>query len=616
MIIELILKRFFNVVAKDLKHANYTRTITKADKYKRFVTGEGLDDLLRQYVKRESEELFKQRKQLTRHIVKSVCGNLLDVFYKVPRSNAARRVLGYTGDESNTRSAELNGILTKFWGTQSFDDYMATRFIELNSIDPNAFVVLEFKDFNNELELVSPYPFEVYSDAAIDYKYENNVLQYLIVRTTVKIPKGKINNEAIIDRDDEYANGFKFTLYGPNQTYMLTEVSTNETQGVTFIKEGERYKTSENATYVKLGQKFYRYEEAIPHNLNAVPAFRVGYVRDLHTNGDTCLFPLDKAEPYLDKTIKTNSELDLVATLLAFPQMVKYGSKCDDTNCYNGYYNDNTPCKSCGGTGIKATAPSAQDAIVLPMPESKEQLIPLSEIITYVHPPVEAVEWQDKYIDKLTAKCKQAMFNSDIFSRQEIAETATGKNIDMNNVYDTLYSFAQYYGRVWEFCVKSMAKLADRDKNLVVSYTFGKDFKLKSLDGLVVDLKTANDSGADDSLIRHINDDIALIIFGERPVDLKKYYTKTAFNPFSGKSEKEVLLLLSSQNVPKRYKVLYSNYGVIFDELELEYAGNGKNFYELKRSEQQKAIDAKVDKLLEQVEAETPKPVSPFVGGK
>ncbi len=611
---EKLLLRFFQVVAFGLRHKHYKHTIDKHKTYMQLVAGVGLDELLAQYVRRENADLFAQRKRLTKHVVTAVCKNLMDVFYKVPRSNSARRVLTYTGDAVDKKVREVEGLLTKFWGDESWDDYMATRFVELNSIDPNSFVVFEWDKFDAEVELIQPRPFEVKSSAAIDFKYNNKVLEYLIVMDDYQYKEVAKQGESIEPKlknpNKNKKKGRKYTLYAQNQTWQLLQVDENEVPLTVNLQEGkpvEATRNGEKVVYVKLAKHYYEFKTFDPHNCEAVPAFRVGYYRDLATDGETFVNPIHAAEPYLMKTIKVNSELDLVATLLAFPQMIKYGLKCEDTKCYQGYYEDNTACKTCGGTGVKPTAPSAQDAIVIPMPESKEELIPLSEIVQYINPPVDIVKWQEDYVEKLTQKAKRIMFNSDTFGPKETAETAHGRNLDMQNVYDTLHPFAVRFGKIWTMGVKTMAKLADRVDNLVASYTFGKDFKLKSLDSLIVDLSIANKIGSP-SLVRHLNSDIAQIIFSEKPIELQRYELKELYNPFAGKSEKEVVILMASPYVSKREKVLHANYGKIFDELELEHANSSKDFYKLNRTAQREAVYKKVDEIIGVLDKENPSP--------
>lgn len=547
-----------------------------------------MDDLLKSYVRREDEALFTQRKALTIHITKSVCKNLLDIFYKVPRSNAARKTIAYTKEGGETSITKLNEILAKFWGDFSFEDYLESRSIELENIDPNAFIVYEFKPFDNTKERVQPYPFEVMSKDAIDYVYENNILQYLICQTEQKV----LIDPTKLQEDSNFKTIKKYTLYTPNKVYQLVQVDTDKVATGATV-EGVLVKGAEKQ-YVLLGKNTYEFIEALPHNLNTVQARKVGYVSD-KVNTNVFLNCIDAAVPYLMKTVKTNSELDLVATLLAFPQLVRYENPCDNNLCNNGYIGDSkTKCPSCKGSGFKANAPSSQDAITIKMPRTAEEMIPLDKLIHYDRPDVDIIKWQEEYIDKLTEKAKAIIFNSDIFTKQQVSETATGKNISLQNVYDTLYPFAKNYARAWKFGISVIANLADLSKDLYINCSFDKDFKLKSLEDLLVDLKSANDSGANSSLIDHINDDIALIIYDGQPKELQKYRTRSEFNPFAGKSEKEIFMQLSMSFVPKRKKIFYANFGAIFDELEADAGKLKQDFYNYERVKQLELLDKKI----------------------
>jgi hypothetical protein len=79
-------------------------------------------------------------------------------------------------------------------------------------LDPNAFIVTEFDPFNNRIEKASPYPFIVSSSDAVDYKYKNNVLQYLIV----------LERPTVIFKDREEVIN-KYTVYQDNYTIVFTQ---------------------------------------------------------------------------------------------------------------------------------------------------------------------------------------------------------------------------------------------------------------------------------------------------------------------------------------------------------------------------------------------------------
>lgn len=608
------LLRLFEVAKFGKTHKHYQHTVDKRTLYKQLVAGVGIDKLLKRFVKRESDELFKQRVVLTQHIVTSICANLLAVFYKVPRSNSARRILTYKGDDNKDKKVkEFEALLSKFNGTISWDDYLSTRFIDLGSVDPNSFVVLEWDAFDATRELIQPRPFEVTAAMAVDYKETNRILDYLIVKQPIQYRTEEAAKEALADtateiiKDDSsnFKAGNRYTLYGKNQTYTLTQVH-EYVLGQTQVTEDRLMQIGEKQ-YIKLGEAYYEYAEYTPHNCDAVPAMRVGWKTDLATNGETYVNPLHTIEPFLLKTIKTNSELDLVAALLAFPQLIRYAPKCPDIKCLGGVYENGNNCGTCGGTGLRRTAPSAQDAIELPLPKSVEELIPLGDLAKYLGPDVDIVKWQEEYVFKITDTAKRMLFNSETFAPKEVAETAHGRNLDMQNVYDTLYPFSIHFSKGWMFGVGLMAKLADRSKDLVFNHSFGKDFKLKTLDSLIQDLKTVDEIG-DPQLKRHIKDDIAQIIYAENHLELMRYQLKEFYNPFSGKSETEIMYLLGSPLVPKRDKILYANSGSILDNIELRFIQKGVDFYSLKRTEQIAEIDTEIATIKEAISKDAPEP--------
>ncbi len=107
--------------------------------------------------------------------------------------------------------------MNKFWGTSSWDRYMEVRWVELNDIDPNTFVIFEWGSFDPVKEFLQPYPFEVDSYQAIDYEYRNNILQYLTARINILVP----NQEK---EEDPPKEGYKYIIYLPDETIIYTQI--------------------------------------------------------------------------------------------------------------------------------------------------------------------------------------------------------------------------------------------------------------------------------------------------------------------------------------------------------------------------------------------------------
>jgi hypothetical protein len=580
-----------NVVRDKKRHEHYERTIKVAEKCYRLSTGDGLEKDLQRFQPRESDEMFEQRLRITKHIVPTIVKNLIDVQYKVPRSNSITRVLKYENDNTSARTQEFEDILDGFWGTDSFDQWMETRMVELNNVDPNAFMVVEFKDFDPDKEHLQPYPFEVTSKMAVMYEYDNKVLQYLAVQQEIEFKKGK-----------ETTTGTKTTLYTTNQAYIL-EQTWDQAVWSNLVKD-EWYKRG-GIIYIRFEDNMYFLTEPEPYDLEVIPAERIGYKRDLITNGETYVSPYWDTVPLLDKTIKANSELDLAMCLHAFPQKIITGMRCDNEQCLGGYvtYVDEktgketrTICPRCQGIGMLPHT-SAQDVVIVHLPEAKEEQLSLDNIVRYIYPPIDLLNFQDEYIEKLTWRAKQTMFNSDIFTREEVAETATGKNIDLQNVYDTLWPFAQRYAQLWEFYVKVISELTDMDEKLIYSFHFDKDFKMKTTTELYGDLRTAAESGADEHALDEIQADIMRNIFANSPDDFRRWVVMDSFKPFKGKTNEQKMAIMASNNTTPFYKILYENYENIFNEIDIKEP----DFYIKNRDKQWEILKQRVAKIQEDI---------------
>lgn len=593
-----MIERLGEIISRKETHQDYKKVVEKADLYRKLLTGENMDSLMRKFDLRESDELFEQRKAITQHITKTVAQNVIDVYHKIPRSNSVQRFIGYEDNDVEKLSA-INNKLRHFWGKSSLDDYMNSRWIDLNFLDPNAFVVVDWGDFDNTQERAKPYPFEVYSQDAIMYEYKESVLQYLVVENTrYKWAKDSFGKWTTM----QYT---VYTMYGMMLNIQFIEVIDESIKAEIrnafrgnnklFVEDGNYFRSSVDL------EEYYEIRVFDNHNLGFVPAECIGVLHDLSTNGRTYVSPLDKGIPILMKMVKANSEFDLSMALHTFPQKIQYMSPCHEIDCNGGRRFDNSLCETCGGTGFEVIK-SAQEVITLALPKNKEDMLDLKGMVHYNYPPVELVKFQKEYIDSLTYQVKESIFNTELFSKQQVAETATGRNISLQNVYDALYPIAVGYSNDWEFLVKTVAFITELDKGLIAFYKFSKDFKLKSLTDLYLDLKAVGDARASEFIKSSIEDDIAGVIYSESERDLLKYNVKKSWYPFNGKTPEQIQLIIGGNLLPLETKVFWANFSYIFDMIELEQSKLNIDFYSLTRDNQWVVIEKKIADLTSKIE--------------
>lgn len=568
----LILQR---TIKENLQHKDFQRVCDLAVLYKQLITGKDAAKLLIQFVRREDKALFDQRVAITQFVTPAVCESIMNPFYRVGRLDNVKKIIEYPekNKAAEVKLAELNNRLSSFWGKESLDKYLATRFVQLSFTDPNAWIVTEFDSFDSNYEKAKPYPIEFSAEQAVNFSIKNNETEWLIIKKPVS-EKGK--------------NGFQFIMYLQNDVIQFSE-------DLTFIGNQNEGFNSE-FWYDGNGKRYL--VDIFKPNGGEVQAVRVGYKRDLETDARTFVNPFHAALPYFMKSIKAVSELDLTTSMHAFPQKLQYVEKCEgeiNDSCTRGKNMNGDQCGQCKGSGISFIATSAQDAITLPMPKKGElNPLKLDDILVYKSPPVELLKFQDEYAEKLESKAIRAVFNSDILLKTSVAQTATERIDNKDEMYNTIQPFTENFSTVWKKKARLTAAFIDNLEGLRLVHEFPADFKFKTVAELVADLAAASESGAPAFLIQAINKDIAAKTFADDDLAFQKFLVKTRFTPFLGKTSEEIRFILTSNMAMPEDQVLWSHNDSIFDELENEIEG----FFMFTYEKQWPLIEEKIKNIL------------------
>lgn len=612
MDIEKIILKATTLANSGETHANYHRVSELAREYEAHITGEGIDHYLRRFVSREEESMFEQRKELTVSINPAIASSLIKPFQKVSRNNSVSKKYDFKNQDINDRVAlavnEFNA--DNLDDTDGLDVWLKTRFLELSFADPNSWIVLEW-DAVSPGETIKPRPFEVSSSQALNFEFIGEELQWLFVRANnvyykIEGGSGSMNPSDVSIKAE---SGFKFTFYGIGTTVTIEQIDRRyyEINGIS-IESNQEFIRIKNVDYIR---------SVYDTRLEFVPAFRIGYSRDLTTKGKTFLNPFHPAMPYFRKALKTTSELDLTMAGHVFPQKLQYIEKCPGgeidgtpTSCSSGYDPiSGNKCPSCNGRGVRTIA-SAQEAIYLPMPETKEDFIPLDDILIYKSPPIELVKFQDEYIRSLKQDAHLAVYNSNMFlvSDAQFAKTATEIDSNMEGIYDSLEPYTERVSQIWKRIVYTCAILSGLSPDFnefELIHAFPADPKLKTVAILLSEMKSANESDAPSFLRDILTRDIAQIMFNGDEEALRKFNVRRRFYPFNGKTSEEISISLATEYVSEQTKILYANFEAIFTEIEKTV----RNFYLLPYEKQTEIVDAKVSEFRAEILKSDPIPI-------
>ena len=588
------LTKFKKKKSSNKKHADYQRTVDLAKEYKAHVSGVGIDDYLKRFAKREDEEMFEQRKRLTNSISQSVASSLQKPFYKVARNKNVKKKFTLKGDK--TREEIVQKMISGFYGTnelntKGLDFWLKNRFIELTFTDPNAFVVIEWEAKPENVPL-EPYPYEVNSINAYDYIYKHGVLNELFTRqseTIIYFDKDGAEKEKVVDAFTLYEIGssLKVVEYCPKY-YEAKGIVIDETRQMTFVENEIHFIATYNET-----------------NLDFIPAFRVGYIRDTATDGRTFVNPFESAMPYFRKALKAVSELDLSITLHTFPQKLQYVTKCKGKGtkkCNNGMVSGTqTVCSECKGSGLQIHT-SGQDAIYFPLPDDKTEMFDLDKILVYKQPPIDLIKFQDDYVRNLKKDAHLSVYNSNMFLAEDpqFAKTATEVNTNTQGIFDTLFPYTEKFSEVWKTAVKVFVRLSGFLTDFELIHIFPTDLEIKTVAVLMAELKLANESEAPSYFRDAILEEIANQVYEGDELGREKHFTRHKFFPFSGKTETEIQFLMASPYVSNFTKVLYANFEAIFTDIEKAVP----NFYKLNYNVQWEKLNEFVKPYLEEINSQ------------
>lgn len=630
-----------NAAVKKTKHKHYDHVLKlKRDYYRPLMTGEGAEHLISRFNLREDEDAYKQRLRLTQLITPSITNTLLAPARKVPKVRPVVDSAYWKQDSKSSveeierRQRELDQAVQDFYAGKSVDHFMGSVLIDQGALDPNAFCLVLFGDFDARWEKPRSYASIIGCEDAWDFRYLNGQLEWLLVHRDYEYEadakRRKRQQMTVEERVRNKMQGHAWWLYAENHQVMMLQVDKSIVpagpEKVIIDNDGKPVDASGPVALEARGTYWLRvsgaeaYEVVIyEHKSGAVQAFRIGYIPDHRTKGETMVNIWHPALPYLLKGVKAGSELDLSASLHAFLQKISYEHPCPGhweadsagnkvrIDCDGGYTPSGDICKRCGGSGLMVHR-SGQDHIGLALPKNKEDAFDLSSLTHYVQLPVEVLEWQDKYVDKLERACYRAVYNSDRFRPADSASTtATGDIIDLQSIYDTLKPLADWYSqsrvliyRLVASAIVGSAKLA----NLVVTHEFPRNMRFETTAERVKLLQDMRNAGASNGALMQVDTAILEDLYVDDPEALKKAKTIAYFNPFVGKSADHVMGLISQDLATKEDKILWANENRVYNECEARFSGKEIGFYDLSRAKQRAVIDEVIAEIMEQMDAQ------------
>lgn len=593
----------------NLRHKDYDQTVEIARKSRIFVTGEGQDtEYLINLRDKESQRQKDLRVKVTNPITSFALNPVKTQFEKIWRVDGVRVDIMH---EDNDALAKINDAVETYHSNSNITEYFRRRYINFQFTDPNAWHMTERRnvmDDTGKIEKVDVYPFEVTSEQAINYQYDNGVPVWLIVEQKRLEVSKKKDAKGKTEMVTEEVSDFYFYAAGTSILYREYINDEPEEGAITTQIEQEDNKTR-NFVYADFdtgseefpGQKFGCYDDPASDGTLKVPPFWTG------------------ARFLLEDLIGKKSSFDVSVYSHVYPKLFHYDEKCnyqaDNGNfCQDGFINGdiNHKCPACKGSGGQIHV-SEMDVITFNLPPNMEDLskLPaLSDLAYYHEPPLNVTEALYQWVNDLREQIYMASFNTSNVDRALVSKTATEITGIWDEVNTRVYPCAAWMSRLYEKTVRVAAQYLDAyDKEkFFVNHTVPMDMKLEPLDVLIDRYQRAKNAGLSYDVRWNIHCDILGKTYIDAPSVVEDIKAWENWKPFKSMDAETIALILSTRAADDYDKLLYENWDSVKMEVETKL-GDKTEFSELPKDKQLKFIQDAVKKVGSEIKTDEPEPL-------
>lgn len=543
-------------------HKYYEKNCADAKKYHSIVTGVDQSDYIAHYKEKESLAQKANRVKTTSTRTVGVASTLevqFDRIFRKPRIIDSFTYAESARTQENTQ--QLQGLISDFYAGKSVDAFLKDFFINLNFIDPNAFIIVAQSP---NPEDTRSFPVIAESKICLDYKYLNGILQYLTIDSAIG-----------------------FLSYGMN--YQLKGC---------FIEKGDY--VPEGAILFSYNDKTLAIQVALFPSVQ-VPAIQIGTCANKETMMQTRASIITPAVNEFNDLMNTKSELDLTEKHHVFPKMIQRGTPCEyesnGDHCHGGYMaHSGETCPSCYGTGWKPIV-SSQDVLIVKGENEDGSNVSIKDYIGYPELPFSIVDFLDAKVKFLPSYISKLIFGTDVTKLNDqanAAATATEVMAKVDSMNGVLGKQAEHMSEVKVFIILQIAINAGIFEGLAVSVQAPQSFSILSVGQLLDMLKKAKESTASTDIIERIEADIREKQNEDNPFKNKVQDMKVFFKPFKSISEtmREAYVFGLPDNNKDKLLFLYED--KIYNNILME----NPEIFEAPRLAQALELDKQVERIL------------------
>ena len=500
--IKALLKIHSENVEQWVKDARENNNVLKA-----LITGEGFKDYLIEHIEYvESKERAKAREKYAKDI--------RDLFERVMKKR--QNVFDANGGSENVEiksdkiREELNDKLSNFKANKSLFRYLSESYFQLDDIDPNGVIMLEYSTKGETKDL---YP---------TYKSIQDIRFY----------KSK----------------------GQKVDYIVFEPKVNEDTGIKiwrFVDDLKDY------TFIEIQGEFTLVKDkTFEHPFGSVPLLILS--EKCITGSEVRLSPVNSILELAKDYARDKSVLTIYKFQKGFPVHWRYSSKCKTCSGL-GKVGDKS-CTTCDGKGYPKKS-DVSDMHLLPIPQEGQPNLG-DKVAGFVSPDLETWKQYKEDLRDMELLIEDTMWGTDrSYQLNNSKVTATEVVIDMQPVTNTLSSYSDVAEYVYNTFANFTLNFIDLTKNkneALIHRSFGRRYIIESPDVLLEKYGKAKAQGDNNTILDKLLEELILSKYKSDPYMQERMIKKSKVEPYLHLSIKEVKDIFGNKEANK--KVLFQKF--------------------------------------------------------
>jgi hypothetical protein len=515
------IEEIIKVIEKPLASALLVEARESQDKHKLHITGEGFDKLIKEKINGlESDKNYNVKLEVARPTTTRIYKQILNQYQKVFRAKGFFKKYQFKNNDENLVN-DFKEYLNDVGGGLSLDQLMQIVWFKASFEEFNGVFLVELPE-QQEGDFAEPFIKFKGVEHIHDIFIKGEKIEYIIFSWVEKDDKGRnVKHYRVIDDLGDYhfveVNG---------KPQLATKMILNES--------GELEEA----------------QDVIPNIWGYVPAIQPSQLTKRVDNDILKKSFIEETMSDADSYLSVSNDHAVSVKLHQHPIFYAYDAMCD-TCSGTGYVVTDGSQIDCGTCKTSGSVPfwkkDTTQGISVPAPREDEEWGNVTTPAGYVNIDNETIENQIVEMEREEALIEKGALGTDgVLTSEKKQETATGKEIDTQPLFDTLTNFSNNGQFNEQFLTDALGVARYNDSNETGKryegsvILWGKQFFVRSTQVIEKEYLESKKAGAPDYFLKGLLEELNFTKYDNNPKAKQRSVILSILEPFVVKTVEEV----------------------------------------------------------------------------